>query len=422
MREKIHARRFWPTRLKFSRIGWRPDGVRLILIQTGRLTVAAVVAYLVAHALFPKMQPLTGPLTALLVVQATLFATVTTGVQRVLSVVSGVLLAVLVSAAVGLTWWSLGLVIAASLLVGQILRLREHLLEVPISAMLILGVTPASAAGTERVAETLIGAAIGVLINVIFPPPLRSHSAGQAVEEVATRGAELLTNVARELTDSPSREQVFGWLVGVRNLSRYVDLADRAITEAGESRRLNPRAMREVDPGPILRSGLDAIEHSVVSLRALFRSMADGIREAEGDTLDYSPELRGALGVLLDDLAESLRTYGALVRADADMGSFASDAALARALDALRETRAVLTELLLVDAADDRDQWALSGSLLSAVDRVLRELDLEERDRQRRHWATSFTDPRPVTRAFSQLRDSTRAGPLRARWRRHRDR
>jgi uncharacterized membrane protein YgaE (UPF0421/DUF939 family) len=173
MREKIHARRFWPTRLKFSRIGWRPDGVRLILIQTGRLTVAAVVAYLVAHALFPKMQPLTGPLTALLVVQATLFATVTTGVQRVLSVVSGVLLAVLVSAAVGLTWWSLGLVIAASLLVGQILRLREHLLEVPISAMLILGVTPASAAGTERVAETLIGAAIGVLINVIFPPPLR---------------------------------------------------------------------------------------------------------------------------------------------------------------------------------------------------------------------------------------------------------
>jgi hypothetical protein len=55
MREKIHARRFWPTRLKFSRIGWRPDGVRLILIQTGRLTVAAVVAYLVAHALFPEM-------------------------------------------------------------------------------------------------------------------------------------------------------------------------------------------------------------------------------------------------------------------------------------------------------------------------------------------------------------------------------
>jgi uncharacterized membrane protein YccC len=401
---------------------WWPDGGRMLVLQTGRLTVAAVVSYLIAHAIFPTMQPLTGPLTALLVVQTTLFATLTTSVQRVLSVVSGVVLAVLVSVAVGLTWWSLGLVIAASLVVGQLLRLREHLLEVPISAMLILGVYQTSIAATERIVETLIGAAVGVLINVVFPPPLRSRTAGQAVEEVATQGAELLTKAARELTDDPSQEQAFGWLVEVRDLSRFVDVADRAITEAIESRRLNPRAMREVDTEPILRSGLDSLEHSVVALRALFRSMADGIREAEDGTQDYDPELRGAIAVLLEDLAEGLRTYGALVRADADRGGLASDAALAQALDALRETRAVLTELLLVNAADDRDQWTLSGALLGAVDRVLRELDLEERDRQRQHWASSYATGKPISRAISQLRYTTRAGSRRVRWRRPGDR
>ena len=68
----------------------------------------------------------------------TLFDIVTSGVQRVVSVVVGVLLAVGFSSLVGISWWSLGLLIAVSILVGQLLRLGPHLVEVPISAMLVL--------------------------------------------------------------------------------------------------------------------------------------------------------------------------------------------------------------------------------------------------------------------------------------------
>ena len=57
-----------------------------------------------------------------------------------LSVVAGVALAVLFVSVVGLTWWSLGVLVAASIVVGQLLRLGPHLVEVPISAMLVLGV------------------------------------------------------------------------------------------------------------------------------------------------------------------------------------------------------------------------------------------------------------------------------------------
>lgn len=359
----------------------------MVLLQTSRLTVAAVAAYLVALAFFPGTQPLTGPLTALLVVQATLFSTLTMGFQRVLSVVSGVLIAVLLSSLVGLTWWSLGLIVAASLLVGQMLRLGPQLLEAPISAMLILGVGASSSAATDRVAETLIGAGVGILVNLVFPPELRAQSAAAAVRRVADEAADLLTAVARELPEGPSRNQAYEWLQEVRGLSRFVDLADRAITDAAASRRLNPRAMRDLDNEPILRSGLDALERCTVALRALFRSIADGIREAEHDEHDeYTPELLGAFAVLLEDLAKGLRTYGALVYADADTRTVTTDAALAEALDALRETRAVLTELLLMDLGDNKDQWMLHGSLLASVDRVLSELDLEERARQRERW------------------------------------
>jgi uncharacterized membrane protein YccC len=110
------------------------------VVRALRLTTAAAAAYLVADLLFPGTRPLLAPLTALLVVQVTLYSTLTTGLQRIASVVAGVVVAVLFSALVGFSWWSLALLIAAAILVGQLLQLREQMLEVPISAMLVLAV------------------------------------------------------------------------------------------------------------------------------------------------------------------------------------------------------------------------------------------------------------------------------------------
>ena len=102
----------------------------------------------------------------------------------------------------GLTWWSLGLLVAASIIVGQLLRLGPNLIEVPISAMLVLGVgyaAGAQASGLNRVVETLIGAAVGVLVNVVFPPAVRTRNAGQAVQRLAEEVAALLEEAAQGL-------------------------------------------------------------------------------------------------------------------------------------------------------------------------------------------------------------------------------
>jgi uncharacterized membrane protein YgaE (UPF0421/DUF939 family) len=107
---------------------------------TARLTIAAVAAYVVCRAIFPDPEPLLAPLTALLVVQLTPVSLLASGLDRVLAVVSGVSVAVVLSAALHLTWWSLGITIAVALVVGQVLRLGSNLVEVPISAMLVLGV------------------------------------------------------------------------------------------------------------------------------------------------------------------------------------------------------------------------------------------------------------------------------------------
>jgi hypothetical protein len=395
--------------------------------RTMRLTVPAVLAYIVARLLFPHTQPLTGPLTALLVVQVSLFETLTTGLRRVLAVVSGVVLAVLLSSLVELTWWSLGTVIALAIITGQVLRLGEHLLEVPISAMLVLGVSSAEAAATSRVAETLVGAGVGVLATVLFPPPVQTRSAGEAVELVAARTAAVLERVAEELPEASSADRTSAWLEEVRRLGRYVVRADRALDAAGDSRRLNPRAMGTTDSLPMLRRDLDALEHSAVALRQLFRTVSDAVgapSDAAGDTgrvrgaeeggpreaglRAYDAEVRAAFAVLLSELARALRAFGALARAEADAGEEAAKGQLVAALEALGEARALLTELLLVDPHDDRSQWELHGSLLAAVGRVLGELDVAERDRRRERWQRELGQGSRASQAVGRLRDTSR--------------
>ena len=94
---------------------------RPAVFRAMRMTGATVAAYVAALVLLPGTVPVIAALTALLVVEVTMFDIVTSGVQRVVSVVSGVLLAVWFSSFVDITRWSLGILVAAS-----ILRFREE--------------------------------------------------------------------------------------------------------------------------------------------------------------------------------------------------------------------------------------------------------------------------------------------------------
>lgn len=356
---------------------WRSAATRAL-----RLTAAAVAAYVVAQQVLPSPQPLLAPLTALLVVQVTLFSTLTNGLQRVLSVVAGVMLAVAFSGLVGFTWWSLGALIAASIVIGQLLRLGPHLLEAPISAMLVLAVGFAEgAAALDRVLETLIGAGIGIAFNIVAPPAVRHRDASAAVERMAGEMADLLGRLARQLVDQRSAADAAEWMEESRRLGRHLARVDRAVSAAEESRRLNPRAVGTVDTGPSLRSGVDALEHCTVAVRGLCRSVAERLRARPDEDEVHAEDLRWAFAMLLHDLAAALAAFGRLVRAEAE--GEADDEQLATAVETVRETRARLTELLLVDPRDDPGLWELHGSLLTSIERVLRELDVEERARQR---------------------------------------
>jgi hypothetical protein len=354
------------VRGRFRDLVRHPPGLR-----TAKTVVAAVLSFVVADALHTSPSPVLAPLTALLVVQLTMSETVAHGRERVVSVVAGVLLAVLFAGVTGLTWWSLGLVVAVSLVAGRLLRLGPHRLEVAISAMLVLAVGGAESAALGRVAETLIGAAVGVLVNLLIAPPVYGRPASAAVAGLAERLAGFTRDLATALRGEWSRQQALDRLEEARSLNRDVAQADRLLARAEESARLNPRGRPVRAAEPRLRGALTALEHVQVGLRSVTRALLDRTFFVPEDAADeaYSPAARAALADVLDAVADGL-AEAVPVAAEPLAGPAAGPVELAE----LRLRRDRLAAALVVDPAADAAAWAQHGALLDAVDRLRVEL------------------------------------------------
>ena len=320
--------------------------------RTVKATLAAVLAYqLAVWLLGDAVPPLLAPLTALLVAQLTIFETVKSGIERVGSVVAGVLVAVALSNFVGLTWWSLGIAIFAALVIGTVLHLGDHTLEVPISAMLVLAVAgQTGTAALSRVVETLIGAATGVVVSFMLRPPVYVQPAGDAIGALSSEMAELLSSMGEELTEGWSGEQARAWEDRARELDRPLRAARVALARGEESLRLNPRQRRVREGASSLRAALATLEHAAVQVRGITLDLAD-LAEAVEATDQAEPELLVALGSLLIELGVGVAAFGQLVAPEV-AGPPREVVPLHIALEIARTHRDVLAELMLVDARD----------------------------------------------------------------------
>ena len=318
----------------------RRDG-RASVLWSLRITIAATASYLVASLFFPGTQPLLAPLTAMLVVQVTPLSLLASGLDRVIAVVAGVVLAVGFAAVVPLEWWSLGVLILIAITIGQFLRLRSNLVEVAISAMLVLGVGAigAEAAAWQRIAETLVGAVVGIVATLVFPPKVATSDAGRAIDGLADAVSELLVRAADELGAMAAGEpqHLAGaareWLDDARRITHNIPQVGAALLKAEEGRRLNVRAVRTPHVEPGLRQGMEALEHSAVAIRGLMRSLADA---SDGDWLDED-SARGVLGDLSEtfrELAAGTDAFGELVRHEGDAQASLSQGDIARLQDA----------------------------------------------------------------------------------------
>jgi hypothetical protein len=238
--------------------------------------------------------------------------------------------------------------------------------------MLVLAVNGAENAAWGRVLETLIGAAVGVVVNLVVAPPLYLEPAGDAIAELAERMAHLTDDVAGALRGSWSRSVAENLLNRARSLGEEVARADRRLARAEESARLNPRGRAARELSPRLRGTLAPLEHAQVGLRQLARTLLDRtffVPEEEAAEA-WAVAVRTALAEVLECVADTFR-YAAGVSTGPDPHPAEREARLAE----LKSRRDRLAAALVVDPAADPAAWSQHGALLDVVDRVRVELE-----------------------------------------------
>ncbi len=385
------------------------------IVYIARLTLTAVAAYLAAVQFAGNKGPVLAPLTALLVVQVSLTHTLRSAAQRVISVVAGVLVAVGLSVVVGFTWWSLGILIAVALTVGLMLRLGDDLLEVPITAMLILSAVGSASAASSRIIETFIGAAAGLIGGLVFTP-VRLQPAEEAVDDLSGQLADLLDQIAGDIEDGADAGRCDERLNQARAFGGEIERVDRALTEAEGTLRVNPGARILPQATIPLRTGLETLERAAVTVRVIARWAADASRP-EADSPLRDPEIRTHLSEVLRELAVAVGSVGDHVRAGiatAVAGPSTRDGAdrphtllhrppaagtlpaaekvekvesdLDYSLSRAGELQDELADLLRAGPAPALVDWSLRGELLMLLDRLRSDLQEEHQARARQNW------------------------------------
>jgi hypothetical protein len=269
--------------------------------------------------------------------------------------------------------------------------------------MLVLGVGALGAepAAWQRIAETLVGAAVGIAANLLLPPKVASADAGRAIDGLAKSVSDLLTGAADELTElvAEGRRDVAAaaraWLGEARRINHDIPRVGAALLHAEQGRRLNVRAVGTPNVGPGLRQGLEALEHSAVAIRSMFRALADATYDARWVEDESAADLLLGLAQTFREMAAAFDAFGQLVRDEADPTNRISTAdvqVLREALEGLHEARARLDDLLTVGAAPELLE--LHAAVLTTVRRLLSEMDLDERVRRQVRLAHRARRPR----------------------------
>jgi uncharacterized membrane protein YccC len=216
---------------------------RTPLLQVVKTAVAAIITWVTCLLLLPGDLPVFGTIAAILIVQPSINQSFSRALERTVGVIAGVILAYFAGALFGATGWVVLGSIVVALLIGWALRLSQSTTaQIPISTLLVLTIgAQTSGYALERVVETILGALIAVVVNIVVVPPVRLKPAQDSLALLGTEVARSLDALAGLIAEPSTQQQRTAALVSARLLQPMEAKALAAVTSAEESLRFNPR-------------------------------------------------------------------------------------------------------------------------------------------------------------------------------------
>jgi uncharacterized membrane protein YgaE (UPF0421/DUF939 family) len=370
------VRRLWQR--SADAVSWTPP-TSTEIGTVAKSGLAAGLSWWVARVLTDVPDPVLAPLTALVVVQVSVRASVRTAIQRSAAVVLGVLVALAVGDAVGLNGLTVGVLVAVSLGIAELLLQlpASAARQVPISVLVVLTAVTSNpvSQGWHRALGTVLGAAVGVVVSLVLPAS-RLVDARQTLDRLAVNLGDVLDTMGAGLQKPWSTDQTEEWRRRARTArDRLVGQAAEAVGNGREAARWNVRDRRHINTLGRYEDVLPRLERTAIGVSVLSRGLDDHAR-LSGSTHRAMP----AMGVLLIALAGAVRT---LVR---DVLGESEDPGLGRALEEVRVRRQRCTQgayrraklALEHDDSLDLDQqegeWLGYAALLVQVDRIVADL------------------------------------------------
>src|SRR5690606_20387870 len=214
---------------------------------------------------------------ALLVVQPSVNQSLTKAVERSVGVIAGVAIATVVVLLLGGASWVVLLAVVAALVISWALKMTSATAnQVAISALLVIALGSGNSDyAVERVLETIIGAVIGIIVNVALVPPVALDPAHRAVEGLGEELAKTIERLAAALEREQSAATLEGLLLEARLLRPMRDAADAAIVAASESLTLNPRGRRHRREVEAVQGMLDRFGPIVTQVIGMTRAFYD---------------------------------------------------------------------------------------------------------------------------------------------------
>lgn len=359
------------------RLAWTgPGRERDLALLSLKAALAGLIAWMIAGLLLQAPLPFIAPWVAVVLVRSTVYQSVAQALQQLGAIAGGTVLATTGGATLGSATAAMAVVLPVTLLLGNWPRLGDQGIYGATAALFVLTSGDMSVdAATARLLESLLGAAVGVGVNMLVLPPVHLRSTRTAVRAVIDEASQTLTAVAEGLSGSWGHREARDWDERARRLFSLIGQARSALDRGRESTWLNPDRRNRAE----LRRRHGSFTHTVHVLEQLSDYLSDLTRTLVEASDDRTGRPRPEEGVtvlytrFLHDVAAAVETYGELVTGD----DRSARLRLRRAVDEVHAAQRRLRELLATKGTGGPEWLALYGSLLVDAWRVAEQL-LEE--------------------------------------------
>jgi hypothetical protein len=249
-------------------------------------------------------------------------------------------------------------VVARGLHLGEVASVN-----VPVTALIVIGPGISSSTAEHRLYSTLIGAAVAIVFSYFSHA---STPAGRTIDQITRLGkksADLLGNMAEGVASGYSQDDAGKWLLRARILIEEIPNVRAQALEAKKYARWSPLA--EADEADALYLRGVAMEHTVVQVRTIARTLFDSA--VAGGVTEYANRQIGN--------ALSATSYAISSKVESIESQNAGQRALNIAEDLHLVAATLAEELIAENDRIDQEEFVRNISLVSNIERIADSLD-----------------------------------------------